>query len=204
MRFMASIRFARAAVLGAVTCLSLIFAAGRAEAAPLGLTPGSPDITATVDISYTDGVLTATLSSGVGNYYPGGFNITNLSYSLSANVSSAGVFSGGTVSISGAVASLGVVQSTLMTGNLTDFGLDAEMGVFEFLFDTTSSQPALDLGPTGGIILSSFLSDVDFLAPFTSRATADTYTDPVVAPEPAVLALLTLGSLGALRRRARR
>ena len=191
-------------VFGAALCLALLLAASRADATPLYLTPSTPDITATVDISYVGGVLTATLSSGVGNYHPGGFNITNLSYSLSANVDAAGVFSGGTVSISGAIASLGIAQSTLMTGNLTDFGLDAELGVFEFLFDTTASEPAMDLGPTGGIILSSFLSDVDFLAPFTSRATSDTFTEPVAAPEPALLALLALGSLGALRRRVGR
>ena len=85
--------------LGAALGMALLLTTSKAEAAPLGLVPGAQDITAVgVDISYSGGVLTATLSSGVGNYFPGGLNITNLSYSLSANVSSAGVFSGGTVS----------------------------------------------------------------------------------------------------------
>jgi hypothetical protein len=209
MRFIDYVRRAvtTSAVSGAALALALSVPA-PVEASLLNLSP----VGAAADLTVSSGLelvydantdqLTATVTSGVGNYFPGNINVTNITYSLAATIDAAGTFSSGTVSILGDV---GAGTTTLLTGNLTAFGEWLSGGgpaVLEFLFDTTSSDPSLDFGADGGIILSSSnLFAADFSQSFSAlgATTSDTFS----APEPASLLLVALGSLGFAARRRR-
>jgi hypothetical protein len=189
---------------GALVLGLALMTAATAQAAPIGLSPSTPDITASVAITYGAGVFTASLAGGTGAYTPGGEVISDLTYLLTAAIDSSGVMSSGSVSISGTIASLGVGPSVLLTGDLTDFGFlfDATspgFGLFEFLFDVTSAAPALGFGTTGGIIMTSLdLSGGSLSGAFRGSATSDSFSS---VPEPATLALFALGSLGLAARR---
>jgi hypothetical protein len=192
------------AVTGVALTAAMLISAGRAEAAPLNLNSIPPEIfTAPLAVTYSGGVLTATLSGGIGTYSPGGVQVQNVDYLLTANVDAAGVMSNGTLSITGAVSGLGVPQSTLLAGNLTDFGFYQDQGftLLEFEFDTTDPGAVpLGFGSEGGVILSSFdMGPLNFAGSFQGSAESDTYT--TAAPEPAMLSLLALGAAGMARRR---
>jgi hypothetical protein len=205
-RFAHAVRCALRArrTLGAAMGLALFFTASAAEASLIGWSQGSPDIASSPLLSYdsTANTLTATLTAGNGTYFPGAIPVTNLDYSLSANVDDAGAFSGGTVTLTGAVPGLGIAQGTLLTGILTAFGFDfSVIPTFDFSFDTTFSAAGLNFGQSGGIILTAqSIAATDFTADFSGIATSDTFA----APEPATLALLAFGSIGVMRRRMRR
>jgi hypothetical protein len=179
-----------------------LMTAGTAHAAPLGLTPSTPDVTASLGLTYTGGVFTAALAGGAGTYTPGGEVISDLTYLLTAAIDATGAMSSGSFSIVGEVASLGVGPTTLLSGELKKFGFlfDASapgFGLFEFLFDVTSAAPGLGFGTKGGIIMTSLDLTGD-AAGFRGSAVSDTFTQ---VPEPGTLALFALGSLGLAARR---
>jgi hypothetical protein len=189
--------------VGAVLGFAMCFMAATAEAAPLGLTSSAPDITASLNLNYDSGLFSAELTGGVGQYTPGSEIINDLTYVLSANIDSSGVLSNGTVSIFGEAPGLGIGPGLLLTGNLNAFGSLFDVngfGLFEFLFDVTSSAPGLGFGTSGGIIITSFdLTGGGFGAAFSGSSTSDTFGRAV--PEPATLALFALGSIGLAARR---
>lgn len=187
--------------------LALLFSASTAQAAPLGLTPGNPDIYSAVNVSYLGGIFSVTSDLGaVGQLKPGLEPIPGLQYTLSAPVDATGASTGpGSFSIFGEIPLLGLGPTTLVSGDLTDFGFlfDATspgFGMFEFLFDVTGSDP-LGFGAKGGIILTSFdLTGVDFSSNF-SGTSGLTSSDTFSVPEPSSMLLLTIGTFGLAARR---
>jgi hypothetical protein len=185
-----------------VACLITV---SNVQAAPIGLASLAPDITASLNLSYGGGVFSGVLTDGVGQYTPGGVAITDLTYTFSSAIDSSGVLSSGNFSIFGEVPTLGIGPAVLLAGNLTAFGwlFDATspgFGLFEFLFDVTSSAPGLGFGTSGGIIITSFdLTGGGFGDAFNGSGTSDSFSRAV--PEPAMLAFFALGSVGLAARR---
>jgi hypothetical protein len=190
---------------------ALVFAlvlGGRAEAAPLGLTPGLPDIAASqIALSYdaATGFFTATSDAPL-FYNPGSLPILLSSYTLTATIDNDGsLVSPGTVSLSGLLE--GITPLSL-TASLTAFGFNASgTGILEFLGVVTSDTNAgFGVGSAFGIIMNSQVADLEFRQSFfhdsTSGVSADNF-HPI--SEPATLTLLGLGLLGLrfVRRRRR-
>ncbi len=128
--------------------------------------------------------------------------------SITAGVSDSGTLSGGTVTVNGTIPSLGFNSGTLLTGDLTQLGFATNgADLLEFAFNVTGGDAAGLYGNTpAGIILGfggfsgSFEDDFDNTGgtPGMGFATADI---GLIAPEPATLGLLLLGSAGMIRRR---
>ena len=199
----------------AIRALSVMLALGFSNSVyafpdPLNLLVEDPDIfVGDLAISYipasggSNGSFTVDQTIPFGSFSPDAtlsdFNITNLIYDLDAILDPLGNLLGGTLAISGAIPDIGVANTTLLAGNLTDFGADsggANSGVFEFLFDVNQSAPALGFGPQAGVILASQdLSGFGAGINFTGSGSADNFA-PAQVPEPATLALFAAGALG--------
>lgn len=197
-------------LLGTLALLLSIGLSESVQAAPLNLTPGRPDISAlSLGLAFNASTHTLSVTGTAPNSFfafiaPNGSTsaITNGSYSLTATISSTGVFSGGTFSIMGN-------GGTLLTGTLSAFGFTNSgngVGVLEFTFNRLNSNAALGFGPTGGIILSSanlLPGNWNFASNFSGTASSDTFAPAATVPEPASIILLTIGGLGLAAKRRR-
>lgn len=78
------------------------------------------------------------------------------SFSLTASVNTSGIFSSGSFSILGTVASEGWNSGTLLTGDLNAFGWNAGATLMDFTFDATGGDlEPLYGGSEGGIIVAT-------------------------------------------------
>lgn len=189
----------------------VLFSAGLASAAPLGLVTEFPDINAAnlIATMVSDGSggfdFTATGSPDIYTYVDTtltGHDVFSDSYSLSAHFDGSGSFTGGSISIVGAVPDYSILPgTTLFSGPLTTFGFNSTGGStssFEFLVDPLSGAPALGFGAHGGVILN--LSNLlpagwTFTTEFSGVGSSDNFTRSSV-PEPTTLWLLGLAVLG--------
>lgn len=189
----------------------LAASAATAQAVPINLLQNYPDIqvsgnvvnynAATQQFSATGRPLTYTTA------VPTVYNITGTTptYSLVATVNNAGVATGGTLAVSGKIASLGATSGSLLTGVFQSFGYSTASNAdpFEFIFTVTGGDLASAYGGIGGkigVILDAKSTNfAGFSASFTngSGATNDTFH----VPEPATCCLLALAGVIAYRRR---
>ena len=209
-------RFAAGFVLVLLCLFSFV---QLADAAPLYLDlSGHPDI--------TTGFIDITYNASTGALQANGFaftldddgsappeDIINGNSMVAATIDTTGSLIGGTVSIGGTVATLGMNSGVLLEGILSGFGFSDVIGVdtLEFLFDITAGDAANlygGVGTTVGIIMGStgfsgtFAQDFDNLM-FSMPGTGAGYSDTCsLTPEPTSLALLLL-ALPAVRLRRR-
>lgn len=210
----------RTAVLASVLCIGI--GVVGAQAAPLNLHLGLPDITSdTIGLNYTSG-------GGSNNFTASGwaqkmdfdgvapldYSITGAgrSYTITATIDSAGVATGGLLTVNGNVTlhapqPVGTYTSPLLTGTLTQFGYDPSAdGNLEFVFSVTGGSLESLYGGQGalvGVVLISANFPGSFASSFTGSG-GQSDTAPV--PEPATCLFLLAGGvmLAVGRRRNRR
>ncbi len=201
----------------------LVFAfALSTQASLLNLNADAPDFMASfVNLSYnsTNGSFSAL--GFTTDYQGGSATLMDLgNYSLTANISSAGVLSSGSLTIQGDIGS-GVetlLNGTLNTGaNGIAFGSEttsdpSPRNIFEFLFTVTGGNSTIvsDFGGLGaanrGVILNAFFQNGG--VPFTGNWTSSFHNNGnsgvsdnfVQVPEPSVAALLLAGAIFVRRR----
>lgn len=217
----------------------------QSGATQLYLTPGLPDFGATslavsYDVGtgtfqaqgYTDGYINPSGVNSADLGYTGPFvpDYTDLSFDLTAHITSAGVLTGGTLTILGSMDGTGDIVETLLAGNLntgadgTAFGSylgglslpNAEGDYFQFLFTVTGGDDPTILNDFGGlyaanreVIVSPLFSsthDVLFTGSWTTsfnnNYSANGNADTVVpVPEPSSILLVSIGVLCMVARR---
>lgn len=206
----------------------LSIVAVSAGAAPLNLDHLDPDITATElsTLSYNHSNQTLTINNAStsllsltytlpdGSAGPPAFNGT---WTLEANIGNNGILdpNGSTLTIINTEDVAGIPSgSTLLAGNLTDFGYQfASTTVLlrtEFLLDITQSEPSLGFAGRAGVILTpAFITAIaDISTPFQSSfslvgTAPDSDTFHQNAPLPTSLSLMGLALLLLLRGRQR-
>jgi hypothetical protein len=206
--------------VAAALCVFLFSAA--AQAVPLNLVVGKPDISGgPLSVTYagaTTDILTVT-GSGACCTFTGTDNVSHAigtaTYNLSATINSFGVLQGGgTLSIVGGIADLGIpIGTTLLAGNLTSFGFSPDpcasgggctAAALEFLFTKTSSPAVLGFGNTGGIKLNVFSipsfpngsTPFSTNTTFTTSSTNNSVDNFAPVPEPATMWLMGMGAAG--------
>jgi len=188
--------------VGVVLGLGMLAASSQSQAALLGVNLQQPDILSSfIDFNYdatTDSLTGTGFALQLAN---GGLNsIVNGSFNLSATVDDTGALSGGTVSITGTIGSLGFSTGTLLTGNLTGFGFDATGGALDFLFTVTGGEAATLYGANGGIIIGDSGFSGDFVSNWNNTGGHPTFgagqADVGAVPVPAAAWLFGSGLLG--------
>lgn len=203
--------------LGVAVALSSLGLGSVAQAVPLNLTQGTPDIMASfVTTSYTVG--------GANNFTSTGFTTTldfdgiappdvsfvDGSWDIVATIDNAGNATGGTLNVTG---DTGSGMQTLLTGTLSAFGFGASTDPLEFIFDVTGGTQAANFGAQAGVILTAGASSnyaADFNSGFSNTGfdgVSDTFGIPgQPVPEPLTATMGTLALAGAglavLRRRS--
>jgi len=150
----------RFTVLAPLATLAIVSAA---QAAPLNLVLRSnPDITSgliQVNFNNATRVLTATgaaLTLDLDGLAPPDHGITNGIFTLNATLSTTGVISAATLTITGSIAALAGATSPLLTANLTAFGFSSAplTQIFEFTGPVTGGSQASRYGASTGVILN--------------------------------------------------
>ena len=98
--------------------------------------------------------------------------IVNGSLSITATISSTGTFSSGSITVSGAVPSLGISQGVLFSGDLNSLGYSDPGGVVEFQFNTNGGALATYFNPIIGVVLGQSGFTVIFTNDFSSNSIA--------------------------------
>jgi len=199
-------------------------ASGSALATPLNLQLQShPDIASSqIDVTYNAGTL-ALLANGFSiSYEDDGLVATPAHpifgglFAINLTVNNAGVATGGTLTISGAIPDLSIPNQTLLSGTISQFGFTTSgVGRLEFVFGglgglLASAGPDghyLTHAPFAGVILNNV---VNFPGNFNSSwnnlvngvpGTGTAVSDTAPTPAPGAAALLALGAGFACRRR---
>jgi hypothetical protein len=193
--------------IGVVTVLAV---GAGVQAAPLGLTLYTPDISSGfVSVSYDAG---AEVFSASGYAFtldfdglaPPDEDIIAGTFDISLPVGSSGTITPGV----GSLAIEGSVQSSgpsLLLGEIAAFGfLDDGGEIFEFLFTVTGGDLAGSFDPTVGVILDA--SDSGFSGTFSCSFSNSGFgvSDTANIPEPATLSLLFGGLALTVAHRRRR
>lgn len=165
---------AKARAFAAVMVLLAAAAATNpAQAAPLDLTlQPTPDIMSDfIDVAYdtTKQSFTARgfaeeISTGNGDPVI----IENGVFEISATITNGGEVVAGTLTVSGAVPSLGIGKGTLVSGKMRSVGTGEDGGPMELQFDTDGGGLAFDFGPVINVILSQSGFGGDFTRNFNS------------------------------------
>ena len=179
---------------------ALVLVAGEGRAAPLNLTPTTPNIGSPVqvDVAYNAGTQTFAAFGGASAFDDGVLTspIAGGVLNIAAAVDNAGNASGGSLTINGTVAALGFNSGTLLTGTLSAFGFGIA-GPLEFLFNVTGGDAAGLYGATAGVILSNTGFAGGFASSFGTggsfSASGDTFAVATAVPEPSSLSLFLLG-----------
>ena len=134
----------------------------------------------------------------------GGTQFFTGNLTIDATISTTGVLSSGTMSMTGTVGTH--TSGNLLTGNLTGVGFDGSSDFLEFTFDIVDGDLATRFGGAGSTKGGIILGSIGFLGNFSSDfsdADWDGVVDVGVIPEPATLSLLGLGMMVCRLRRRR-
>lgn len=122
------------------------------------------------------------------------------SFTLSATIGTNGVFSSGSLTISGAIDALSIPASTLLQGTITAFGFLGNSSPtpdeFDFRFNVTGGALASAFGSVGGTLLHP--GNTPFNNSFTSSFSNDGFgtADTKAVPEPSSALLVVMSLLG--------
>ena len=192
---------------------TLMGAAGLATAGPLNLVlESNPDVVSGfIDVVYNANADLLTLDGFALEIDPdgsGNVGINNGSFLISLAVDDAGFVSGGSLTMTGDIPSMGL-SGTLLTGTVNDFGfLEAGGDPLEFVFDLSGGLLAPIYGAQAGVIAGGTMFPGSFAADFdnliggiggTGTATADTGR---LVPTPGGIALFGLACIATRRRRS--
>ncbi len=204
--------------LGVAIVLSSLGLGSVAQAVPLNLTQGTPDITSSfITTTYIAG-------GGAGNFTSSGFtaaidfdgiappdvSFIGGSWDIVATIDAAGNASGGTLNVTG---DDGSGMQTLLTGTLSAFGFGSSTDPLEFIFDVTGGTQAANFGAQAGVILTAGASS-NYAGAFSQSfsntgldGSSDTFGipgNPVPEPLTATMGAIALAGAGlaAVRRRS--
>lgn len=210
----------------AALLLAMSFMSSTANAAFIPL-PGSsqflffnPLMPANVSYNATTQTLTGTVGSTAGGTIvpligPALVSDIVSTFSMVAQIDHSGIVHGGSFSLVGKSAALGVSSSaTLLSGTILDGG-DSGSGPFDFLGGLVSLDPAIQwlIGPVGEVALEfisgvfplNFTHDFAFVTPADSPVIwidpPGMVSEPPTAPLLGIFLLVGLGWLGYARRR---
>lgn len=194
------------------------FAAGtigsNAEAALLGLTQQSPDISAQpVEVEFTaatgEFLVTGSVLTGfdLDGSAPPEYGLADfsgaVSYTISLLLDGAGNPLSGTLSILGELSALGANSGTLLTGDILAFGFQdvgpfSPVSLFEMKFTTTGGDLRAVYFPTQAHVIltaqdTSATYNGTFANDFAFRGFGSATDTFAAVPEPSSLALLALG-----------
>jgi hypothetical protein len=202
----------------AAALLSFALVCLPAQATPLNLTVGTPDIMADfIAVNYVAGAAGNNFTASgwaetldFDGIAPPDYNIGEpQGYDIVAHVTTAGVATGGTLTITGTVNSgspngsndplSSDLGSPLLTGTLTAMGYPVSgSGELEFLFTVTGGAAAPLFGSQVGVKLNESGYVGLWTADFSNSG--EGVTDNFAVPEPMTIAMLLLGLPAILRK----